>query len=86
MAETTAVFGFENSWNVGDKKNAARFLLESCVDFIDVSHKDPNASWRIKKVIENPFFGCASLEAAALKLDILTGGIGVVEDDGRELG
>ena len=56
-----------------------RFLLESCVDFIDVSHKDPNASWRVKKVIENPFFGCASLEAAAIKLRLLTDGDGVVE-------
>lgn len=86
LIETTADFEFEDCWNVGDEKNAARFLLESCVDFIDVSHKDPNASWRVKKVIENPFFGCSSLEAAALKLDILTGGNGAMEDDGRELG
>lgn len=76
---------FENGWNVGDEKNAARFLLESCVGFIDVSHKDLNTSWRVRKVIENPFFGCSSLEAAALKLDILTGGNGAVEDNGREL-
>lgn len=79
LLETTADFEFEDGWNVGDENNAARFLLESCVDFIDVSHKDPNASWRVKKVIENPFFGCSSLEAAALKLDILTGGDGVAE-------
>ena len=86
LFETSADYGFKGGWNVGDEKNAARFLLESCVDFIDVSHRDPNASWQDEKVIENPFFGCSSLEAAALKLDILTGGDGVVEDDGRELG
>ena len=78
LLETTADFEFEDGWNVGDEKNAARFLLESCVDFIDVSHRD-NTSWRVRKVIENPFFGCPSLEAAALKLDILTGGDEVVE-------
>ena len=80
LLETSADYGFKGGWNVGDEKNAARFLLESCVDFIAVSHKDPNAPWRDEKVIENPFFGCSSLEAAALKLDILTGGDGAVEN------
>lgn len=84
LSETAADFEFEDGWNAGDEQNAARFLFESCVGFIDVSHRDPNASWRVKKVIENPFFGCSSLEAAALKLDILTGGNGAVKDDGKE--
>ena len=71
LLETTSNFGFEDSWNVGGEKNAARFLLESCIDFIDVSYCNPNSSWRTKKIIENPFFGCKSLEEAMIKLDLL---------------
>lgn len=45
------------SWNVGDDKNAARFLLESCIEFVG----SYNAV-----VIKNPFYGCTSLEKQLL--------------------
>lgn len=73
LLETTTSFSFHGGRNLGDEKNAARFLLEGCIKFIDLE-------LGVKEnIIKNPFFGCASLEAAALKLDILTGGDGVVE-------
>lgn len=46
---------------------AARFLLEECVGLIETSPPQPS------RYVPNPFFGCSSLEAAALKLDLLTG-------------
>ena len=51
--------------NMGDEKNAARFLLESCIEFIEPQ------GYGVDSPISNPFFGCASLEAAAVKLDLL---------------
>lgn len=46
---------------------AARFLLEECVGLIETSPPQPS------RYVPNSFFGCSSLEAAALKLDLLAG-------------
>lgn len=46
---------------------AARFLLEECVGLIETLPPQPS------RYVPNSFFGCSSLEAAALKLDLLTG-------------
>ena len=84
LLEKNAKTSYLDGWNLGDEENAARFLLEDCIEFIDPTGL--TISECKNAIIKNPFFGCSSLEAAALKLDILTGGDGVVEDDGRELG
>ena len=72
LYEQTVDFSYFEGWNMGDEENAARFLLESCLGFYHLRDEDGTS-------IPNPFFGCSSLEAAALKLDILTGGNGAVE-------
>ena len=63
-------------------REAARFLLEECVGLIETLPPQPS------KYMPNPVFGCANLEAAAIKLDLLTGFDEVVngeleEDDYR---
>lgn len=45
---------------------AARFLLEECVGLVETMPPQPS------KYVPNPVFGCANLEAAAMKLSLLT--------------
>ena len=45
---------------------AARFLLEECVGLVETMPPQPS------KYMPNPVFGCANLEAAAIKLGLLT--------------
>lgn len=57
---------------------AARFLLEECVGLVETLQPQPS------KYMPNPIFGCANLEAAALKLDLLTSGDEVVKGELEE--
>ena len=69
LLEKTIDYYYNNSWNVGDEKNAARFLFKKCIDFIE-----PSTCFCLKPIIHNPFFGCANLEEAAIRLDLLIDG------------
>ena len=64
LYESTNDFTYLEGWNMGDEKNAARFLLESCLGFHYFRDEDGTP-------IPNPFFGCCSLEEAVVKLDLL---------------
>lgn len=64
LYEQTVDFSHLERWNMGDEKNAARFLLESCLGFHYLRDEDGTS-------IPNPFFGCHSLEEAMVKLDLL---------------
>ena len=71
LLEKTNNFYICKSWNVGDdEENVVRFLLENCIKFID----------SYNSVIKNPFYGCTSLEAAAMKLDLLAGRTLITEE------
>lgn len=74
-----------SNWKLTSEGDAAKFLLENLVEFLNISFSKDKACQMYMGTIKNPFLGCSNLEEAALKLDILTGGDGVVEDDGREL-
>lgn len=64
LYESTNDFTYLEGWNMGDEKNAARFLLESCLGFHYLRDEDGTP-------VPNPFFGCCSLEEAMVKLDLL---------------
>jgi len=64
LYEKTIDFTYLEGWNMGSEKNAARFLLKSCLGFHYLRDEDGTP-------IPNPFFGCHSLEEAMVKLDLL---------------
>ena len=64
LYEKTSDFSYLEGWNMGGEKNAARFLLESCLGFHYLRDEDGTS-------IPNPFFGCRSLEEAMVKRDLL---------------
>lgn len=64
LYEKTSDFSFLEGWNIGDEKKAAEFLLERCLGFHYPTEDDGTP-------IPNPFFGCRSLEEAAIELDLL---------------
>lgn len=64
LYESTNDFTYLEGWNMGDEKNAARFLLESCLGFHYLQDEDGTP-------IPNPFFGCRSLEEAMIRKDLI---------------
>lgn len=71
LYEKTSAFSYLEGWNMGDEKTAAEFLLEDCIGFSCFRDEFSYSRDEDSKPIQNPFFGCCSLEEAAVKLDLL---------------
>lgn len=61
-----------NNWKLTSESDAAKFLLSNLVEFVNISFTEDRSCQVFMGKIKNPFFGCSNLEAAALKLDLLT--------------
>ena len=71
LYEKINAFSYLEGLNMGDEKTAAKFLLEDCIGFSYLRDEDC-----MPMPIQNPFFGCQSLEEAAVELDLLGANLG----------